>query len=228
MNLSSHDVLLVDKPVGWTSFDVVKKLRHLFKVKKIGHAGTLDPLASGLLLLCMGKGTKRLSTYQGLDKTYEGQIVLGKTTPSYDLETSFEEIKTYSHLQEKDILETSNTFLGIQRQTPPPYSACKVDGVRAYKKARSGKEVTLRPREVTMHAFELTKIELPTLHFVVRCSKGTYIRSLAHDFGQRLGVGAHLAQLRRTRIGDYRIEDAYTLSRVEEEIRAGELHFISA
>lgn len=223
--LKSEDILLVDKPLCWTSFDVVKKLRHLLKVKKIGHAGTLDPRATGLLLLCMGKGTKRLSAYQDLDKTYEGQIVLGKTTSSYDLETPFDQIKSYQHLQEADVLAACDFFLGVQTQTPPAYSACKVNGVRAYKRARKGKEVILRPREITIYTFELTKIDLPSIDFVVRCSKGTYIRSLAHDFGQHLGVGGYLSKLRRTRIGKYRIEDAYTIPWLEKKVKAGAFCF---
>lgn len=225
ITLDATQVVLVDKPLGWSSFDVVKKLRGLFSVKKIGHAGTLDPLATGLLLLCMGKGTKRLAQYQNFDKTYEAEIVLGKTTPSFDLETPFAHITSYAHVQVDDIIAVAKSFIGLQTQKPPSYSACKIDGVRAYKKARNGKEVTLPTRQVTITALEITAIDLPVVRFTVNCSKGTYIRSLANDFGQKLGVGAYLAALRRTRIGPYKIEDAYTIPFLEKKKAEGLLAF---
>lgn len=222
--IDTSKVLLIDKPLGWTSFDVVKKLRILFGIKKIGHAGTLDPLATGLLLLCMGKQTKRLSMYQDLDKTYEGEIIVGNTTSSYDLETPLEGEKPYSHLIESDLLKACTSFVGKQKQIPPIHSACKVDGVRAYKKARKGEKVVLREREIMIHRFALTKIVLPSVHFSVTCSKGTYIRTLAHDFGQRLSVGAYLAKLRRTQIGDYKVDHAYSIPFLEEKKKAKLLH----
>lgn len=215
--------ILVDKPLGWSSFDVVKKLRALLKIKKIGHAGTLDPLATGLLLLCVGKATKCLSKYQDLDKTYEAEIVLGKTTPSFDLETPFSHVVSYAHIQESDIIATAKSFIGTQEQRPPSYSACKVSGIRAYKKARQGKEVILPMRQVMISQLEVTAIDIPVVRFTVRCSKGTYIRSLAHDFGQKLGVGACLAALRRTRIGRYKVEKAYTIPFLESKKKEGSL-----
>ena len=215
--------LLIDKPLTWTSFDVVKKLRGLLKVKKIGHAGTLDPLATGLLLLCIGKGTKQLAQYQGLDKTYEGELVLGRTTPSFDLETPFEQMTSYDHLQREEIFSATEVFKGAQEQVPPAYSACKVDGTRAYKKARQGKEVSLSKRQVTIHQFDILSCELPVVRFLVTCSKGTYIRTLAHDFGQHLGVGAYLSALRRTSIGPYHVEDAYTIPFLAEKRKEGAL-----
>ena len=226
--IDEKSVLLIDKPLRWTSFDVVKKLRYLLGVKKIGHAGTLDPLATGLLLLCTGRGTKRLGSYQGLDKSYEGSLVLGKTTPSYDLETPFDSETSYAHLQEAEIHEVSKAFLGKQKQLPPSYSACKIAGVPAYKKARKGQDVTLQPREVTISQFELTAIDLPRIDFTVTCSKGTYIRSLVHDFGQKLGVGAHLSALRRTTIGPYSVKESYTIPFLVERAKAGQIVLLTS
>ena len=212
------EVLLLDKPLGWTSFDVVKKLRGMLKIRKIGHAGTLDPLATGLLILCTGKGTKQIARYQGLDKVYEGSFTLGKTTASYDSETPALTTMSYEHLKSAAIQDLCQRFIGQQAQVPPAYSACKINGVRAYKKARLGEEVTLTPRQVTIHRFEITHIDLPVVRFIVTCSKGTYIRSLAHDFGQALGVGAYLSSLRRTHIGDYHVADAYTIPALQEAL----------
>lgn len=220
--------LCIDKPPGWTSFDVVKKVRGLLQVKKIGHAGTLDPLATGLLILGVGKGTKDLARYQDLDKTYEGTLVLGKTTPSFDLETPFDSTHSYAHLQRNDIVTASKAFVGVQTQVPPAYSACKVDGVKAYTQARQGKKVVLKERQVTIHRFDILTVNIPSVDFKVSCTKGTYIRSLVHDLGQHLCVGAYLATLRRTHIGAYSIEDAHTIPSLEAQHRQGHLQVIDS
>ncbi len=209
--------LLVDKPKGWTSFDVVNKIRyklkHRLKVKKIkvGHAGTLDPMATGLLLVCTGKFTKKLSEFQGLPKEYEGTLRLGATTPSYDAESEVEEAFPTNHITPELIEEKRQQFLGQIEQVPPMFSAIKVDGQPLYKKARRGEMVEIEPRPVHIAEFTITGIEMPEVHFRVKCSKGTYIRSLAHDFGKALGSGAYLTALRRTRIGDFKLEDAWNL-----------------
>ncbi|CAN5346148.1 tRNA pseudouridine(55) synthase TruB [soil metagenome] len=208
--------LLVNKPIRWTSFDVVAKLRRIFKTKKIGHAGTLDPLATGLLIICTGKMTKQIESFQGLEKEYKGKIVLGQTTPSYDLETEPTAAVDVSHLTEIQILTAATSFVGTIQQVPPVHSSIWVNGRRAYKFARQGEELTLRPREVEVREFEITKIETPVISFRVICSKGTYIRSLANDLGQSLGVGAYLSELCRTSIGEFKLIDAET----PEEIRS--------
>ena len=204
-------LILINKPVNWTSFDVVKKLRYVLKVKKIGHAGTLDPLATGLLIIGTGKFTKKLNELQGLDKTYEGIIEIGKTTPSYDLETAFNSEKEWTNVSSKDLEEARKSFIGEISQIPPAHSAIKVDGERAYKKARKNKEVKLEPRLLTIHNFEIDAKMLPDVAFKVSCSKGTYIRSLAHDFGQKVGVGGYLKKLIRTSIGEFKLSDALEL-----------------
>lgn len=204
-------LLLINKPVGWTSFDVVKKLRFTLKVKKIGHAGTLDPLATGLLIIGTGKFTKKLNELQGLDKTYSGIIQIGKTTPSYDLETEFDSESDWSHISENNLEAARKKFLGEISQIPPAHSAIKVNGERAYKKARKNKEVRLEPRTLTIHQFKIDSSDLPEIKFEVSCSKGTYIRSLAHDFGQKLGVGGYLKELVRTSVGEYQLSDAEDL-----------------
>ncbi|WP_436517089.1 tRNA pseudouridine(55) synthase TruB [Ekhidna sp. To15] len=204
-------LLLINKPVDWTSFDVVKKLRYTLKVKKIGHAGTLDPLATGLLIIGTGKFTKKLNELQGLDKTYEGIIEIGKTTPSYDLETEFDSTSDWNHITEDDLENARKEFVGKISQVPPAHSAVKVDGERAYKKARKNKVVKLEPRLLTIHNFEIDASQLPEVKFKVSCSKGTYIRSLAHDLGQKLGVGGYLKKLVRTSVGDYQLLDAVDL-----------------
>ncbi len=206
------ELLLVDKPLKWTSFDVVKKMRGLTKVKKIGHAGTLDPLATGLLILCTGKMTKQIERFQGMEKAYEGTLVLGKTTPSIDLETDFDSEQPTEHITVEQLESARQQFLGWISQVPPQHSAVKVDGRRVYKSARKGKKVEIRPREVEIKAFNFTQIDLPTIRFEVVCSKGTYIRSLVRDLGEVLGVGAYLKQLRRTRIGQFEVNDARTIS----------------
>ena len=204
-------LLLINKPVDWTSFDVVKKLRYTLRVKKIGHAGTLDPLATGLLIIGTGKFTKKLNELQGLDKTYEGIIEIGKTTPSYDLETEFDSESDWTGVSAKDLEKARKSFVGPISQIPPAHSAVKVDGERAYKKARKNKVVKLEPRSLIIHDFQIDASSLPEVKFSVSCSKGTYIRSLAHDFGQKLGVGGHLKKLIRTSVGKYHLEDAVDL-----------------
>lgn len=212
-----HCSFLVHKPFAWTSFDVVKKLRGLLKVKKIGHAGTLDPLATGLLILCTGKKTKEISYYQSLPKTYEGTIGLGKTTPSFDLGTPFDSEQSCCHLKEEDVKQVSREFIGSIEQIPPIYSALKVKGKRAYTLARQGKVPKLAARKVTIQEFVITQIALPFVHFRIVCSGGTYIRSIAHDLGKKLGVGGYLKRLTRTHIGGYTLTDAFDLT---EDIRS--------
>lgn len=213
------EVILIDKPLEWTSFDVVKKLRYQIKVKKIGHAGTLDPLATGLLILCTGKMTKQIERFQAEEKEYTGTLVLGKTTPSVDLETDFDSDTSVDHLTETDLENVRKHFLGAIKQVPPIYSAVKVGGERLYKKARKGQEVAIKEREVTIHTFELTRIELPEVDFRIVSSKGTYIRSIVRDFGEKLNVGAYLKSLRRTRNGAFRVEDAYQIDEFVKLIR---------
>lgn len=206
-------MLLVDKPVNWTSFDVVGKLRNSIKpVKvKVGHAGTLDPLATGLLIICTGKMTKQIDTFQAEDKEYTGTIRLGATTPSYDLETEIDQTFDISSLTDEDILATAQSFLGDQEQYPPVHSAIKIDGERVYEKARRGEEVELKLRKVFIQDFIIEKIELPEVHFRITCSKGTYIRSIANDFGKKLNNGAYLSSLRRTKSGNFSVDNAWNL-----------------
>jgi tRNA pseudouridine55 synthase len=210
-------VLLINKPLKWTSFDVVHKLRYKLKIKKIGHAGTLDPLATGLLIICVGKMTKKIEDFMGMEKEYTGQLVLGQTTPSYDLETEVSPSTDISHLTEAQIKEVANRFKGKILQMPPIHSAIKVGGRRAYEFAREGKDVELKAREIEISEFEITQINLPCINFRVVCSKGTYIRSLARDVGQELGVGAYLSELCRTRIGAFKLQDALTIEQVANE-----------
>ncbi|WP_344823327.1 tRNA pseudouridine(55) synthase TruB [Rurimicrobium arvi] len=210
--LKEGGVILIDKPYRWTSFDVVHKLRKPVGAKKIGHAGTLDPLATGLLICCSGAYTKKINEYQSLPKEYTGIIHLGAVTPTYDLESEPEQQQPFAHITGEQLTEATKKFTGPILQTPPAHSAIKKDGKRAYELARAGKEVDLKARPVTISTFELTKIELPEVHFRVTCSTGTYIRSLAHDFGQELGCGAYLQELRRTKIGDYKVEDAWSIT----------------
>jgi tRNA pseudouridine55 synthase len=201
-------ILLIDKPLHWTSFDVVNKLRYKLKTKKIGHAGTLDPLATGLLIVCVGKMTKRIDEFMGQEKEYTGKLVLGQTTVSHDLETPVSERQDISHISEDAVRAATRQFVGIIQQLPPQHSAIRIKGKRAYEFAREGKEIQLALRQVTVTAFDIQKIELPEISFRIVCSKGTYIRSLVRDFGNALHVGAYLSQLCRTRIGDFRLEDA--------------------
>lgn len=212
-------VLLIDKPLEWTSFDIVRKLRTLIKVSKIGHAGTLDPLASGLLIVCTGTYTKKINDYMGMEKEYTGSFTLGATTPTYDLESTPENITSIDNITTEQIHNTTSQFTGPIMQVPPIFSAIKQGGKPVYKLARRGEEVVLEARPVTISAFEITAIELPKLYFRVVCSTGTYIRSLAHDYGQALGVGAYLSGLRRTRIGNFLVEDAVNMQQLEEQVR---------
>lgn len=208
-------VLLIDKPFNWTSFDIIRRLRGIFRIKKIGHAGTLDPLATGLLIVCTGKFTKKINEYMGMTKVYTGTITLGATTPTYDLESEPTDKKPYDHLTQADIEAAFRVFTGPIMQIPPAHSAIKVDGKRVYELARAGKEVKLEPRPVTIEAFELTGMELPLVHFKVTCSTGTYIRSLANDVGQQLGCGGYLSKLVRTHIGAFDLADAMSPEQVE-------------
>lgn len=209
--------LLVNKPKGWTSFDVVNKIRyklkHRLEIKKIkvGHAGTLDPMATGLLIICTGKFTKKLANFQGLSKEYTGEITLGATTPSFDAETEIDQTFPTEHIDAELIEYTRNTFLGEQEQYPPMFSAIKVDGQPLYKKARKGIVVEVKPRPVNILDFEITDVELPKVQFRVACSKGTYIRSLAFDFGKAMQSGGYLTELTRTKIGEYKLSDAWEL-----------------
>lgn len=218
MNLESPEgvVLLMNKPLKWTSFDVVNKVRWLSKAKKVGHAGTLDPLATGLLILCTGKKTKSIDQIQATEKEYTGTFFLGATTPSFDLETEVDENFDISHITEADIRKAFQKFKGNIQQVPPMHSAIKLGGKRAYTAARSGQTLELQPRELFIREFELTGCELPLVHFRVVCSKGTYIRALARDFGKELGAGAYLHTLCRTKIGEYSLSDAYTIEQVIE------------
>jgi tRNA pseudouridine55 synthase len=207
-------VLLIDKPLNWTSFQVVNKLRweirQRFNIKKIkvGHAGTLDPLATGLLIICTGKQTKEIHIYQGQIKEYTGTITLGATTPSYDLETEINQTFSTEHITEDLLKETTKQFIGDIQQKPPIFSAIKKDGKRLYELARKGETTEIALRKVTISEFEITKTDLPKVDFRVVCSKGTYIRSLAFDFGNALNSGAHLSALRRTKIGDFSVDKA--------------------
>ena len=207
-------VLLIDKPLGWSSFQAVNKLkwaiRKRFGLKKIkiGHAGTLDPLATGLLIICTGKFTKKIPDYQGQTKEYTGTITLGSTTPSFDLETEINENFPTAHITEDLITRTTSQFIGEIEQAPPVFSAIKKDGKRLYEYAREGKEVTVKKRKVLVNSFEITDVRLPEVDFLISCSKGTYIRSIAHDFGKALDSGGHLSKLRRTKIGDFNVNIA--------------------
>jgi len=214
-DFEAGEVLLVDKPLTWSSFDVVRKVKNTLRPRKIGHAGTLDPLATGLLILCTGKLTKQIDQIQAQEKEYTGTFRLGQTTPSFDLETPIDHEAPYQHLTEADVSAAVQPFVGVIQQTPPLFSAVKVNGERAYEVARRGGEAEIKSKEVTIKAFELTRIELPEVDFRVVCSKGTYIRSLARDFGAALGCGAHLTKLVRTRIGEYRLADAFTMEAIQ-------------
>lgn len=218
-------ILLIDKPLNWTSFQVVNKVRWLirkqFNLKKIkvGHAGTLDPLATGLLIICTGKFTKQIDTYQGQEKEYIGTFTLGATTPSFDLETEIEQTFDTSTLTEEKIIAATHQFTGEIQQQPPVFSALKKDGKRLYEFARSGQEVEVAFRTVHISEFEITSIKLPKVDFRVQCSKGTYIRSLAKDFGKALDNGAHLSALRRTKIGDFSVSNAISVEAFEDHLK---------
>lgn len=218
-------VLLIDKPLKWSSFQAVNKLKYLLinkvglpKKFKIGHAGTLDPLASGLLLICTGKFTKKISELQGQAKEYTGTFYIGATTPSYDLETEIDQTYPTEHINETLIHETVKQFLGEIDQKPPIFSAIKKDGVRLYEHARAGESIEIESRKTTIHEFEITRIALPEIDFRVVCSKGTYIRSLVYDFGKAMNSGSHLTVLRRTKIGDYDVKNAIDITLFEESL----------
>ncbi|HMT73430.1 MAG TPA: tRNA pseudouridine(55) synthase TruB [Chitinophagaceae bacterium] len=219
-SFEAGQVLLIDKPLHWTSFDVVRKLRNLIHIKKIGHAGTLDPLATGLLIVCTGKFTKRINEYMAQEKEYTGTFTLGAVTPTYDLESEPENFKPVEGITAEQLNEAAAKMTGEIMQVPPAHSAIKVDGKRVYELARAGKEVKLEPRKVTIKEFEMTEVSMPVVHFRIICSTGTYIRSMANDFGVLLGCGAYLSSLRRTRIGDFSASDAFTMENFQEQIPA--------
>jgi len=212
-------VLLIDKPIEWTSFDVVRKIRNLIRIKKVGHAGTLDPLATGLLIVCTGRFTKRINEYMAQEKEYTGDLTLGATTPTYDLESDPGNFKDITLITRDNVLNATKQFIGEIMQVPPAHSAIKIDGKRVYELARQGKEVKIEPRKIIIKEFGITNIEMPVVSFRVVCSTGTYIRSLANDFGTALGCGAYLSSLCRTRIGDSKLEDAKSIQQWEEEIK---------
>ena len=214
-DFETGEVLLLDKPLTWTSFDVVRKVKNALRIKKIGHAGTLDPLATGLLILCTGRKTKEIDQIQAQEKEYTGTFRLGETTPSFDLETAVDLVRPYGHLTNEQIRAAAESLTGLIQQTPPIFSAVKVDGKRAYELARTGQEAEIKPKTVEIKTFEITRIALPEVDFRIVCSKGTYIRSLARDLGVALGCGAHLTRLVRTRIGEHRVEDAFSLEAIE-------------
>jgi len=213
-------VLLIDKPLNWTSFDVVRKLRGLVRTRKIGHAGTLDPLATGLLIMCTGKYTKRISEYMAQEKEYTGTITIGARTATFDLESEPQDKKDYSAITREVLLDAVTAFTGSIQQVPPIHSAIKINGQRVYELAREGKEVKLEPRSVTIKEFEIIDFQPPVIHFRVVCSTGTYIRSLANDLGAALGCGGYLSGLRRTRIGTFLAEQAMTIEMAEVYIRS--------
>jgi len=214
ISAADGELLLIDKPKGWTSFDVVKKIRHLTHGRRTGHAGTLDPMATGLLLICTGKKTREIQQFVGLDKEYEAEMELGASTASYDAETPIERRRSLEGISEEQVRQVMREFMGLQRQLPPMWSAAKVKGRRLYQYARKGIEVPRQHREVMITAIIPTMIAIPRVAFNVTCSKGTYIRSLVNDIGERLGCGAFLTSLRRTRIGPYLLCDAMTIERL--------------
>lgn len=221
-NFIEGEILLIDKPYRWTSFDVVKKIKYFIRknleVKKIkvGHAGTLDPLATGLLIMCTGKFTKKSQEIQNQEKEYTGIITLGATTPSFDLETPIDNTFPLENITEEKIRNTAKKLTGTFQQLPPVFSAKKIDGKRAYEHARKGTAVEMRSAEITIREFEVVKINIPEVHFRITCGKGTYLRSVARDFGIMLGMGAYLSQLCRTRIGNYRLEEAMSVEEFEK------------
>ncbi len=221
-NFTEGELLLINKPYNWTSFDVVGKIRNSLKPLKlkVGHAGTLDPLATGLLIICTGKLTKQIDTFQAEEKEYTGTMILGATTPSYDMETDEDETFDISNLTEQQIYAATAQFTGDIQQYPPAHSAVKINGERLYEKARRGEEVELRLRFVTVSEFEISRIALPEIDFRVVCSKGTYIRSLVNDFGKVLGNGAYLSKLCRTRSGNFRLTEAFEVLELVEHIRS--------
>ncbi len=224
------ELLLVNKPLNWTSFDAVNKLRYEIKRKlgvkkiKVGHAGTLDPLADGLLIICTGKKTKEIETFMGMPKTYSGTITLGATTPSYDLETVIDQHFSIAGLTEEAVRSEASKMVGFCDQAPPIFSAKKIQGQKAYDLARAGEEVILKPKRIEITAFEIVSCELPLVHFEITCSKGTYIRSIAHDLGIRLKNGGHLSALRREKIGSFELKNSKTVEQWIDLIRESDLH----
>lgn len=218
IDIENGSIILVNKPYTWTSFQVVNKLKYHIKHKygvkkfKIGHAGTLDPLATGLLIICIGKFTKRIEEFQAKEKEYTGVFRLGATTPCFDLEKPIDNEYPYLHITNEDVLRVANNFIGEIDQTPPLFSAVKVEGKRAYELARENQEVELKSKKIIISEFEVKNINLPDVEFRIVCSKGTYIRSIARDFGLALNSGAHLIELERTRIGEFRLEDALNVN----------------
>ncbi len=227
-SLEQGQMLLINKPLRWTSFDVIQKLRKITGIRKIGHAGTLDPLATGLLIICTGKFTKRINEYMAQEKEYTGTFTLGATTPTYDRESEPGNFKPFDHITHEEIKSATSKFIGEISQVPPAHSAIKVDGKRVYELARQGKEVNLEPRKVTIKEFEIVKIDpitigLPIIYVRVVCGTGTYIRSLAYDFGKALGCGAYLSNLCRTRIGEFLLTDAETIESFQEKVKQDSL-----
>lgn len=216
---NNGQTILVDKDLDWTSFDVVKKLKNIIKCKKVGHAGTLDPLASGLLIICTGKNTKKINDIQNQDKVYTGEFILGKSTPSHDLETEFNSQKDIKNITTDRIEELSKRFVGEQLQRPPKFSAVKVNGKRAYEYARDNEEVKIKEKNINIYEFKITEYNLPNISFKISCTKGTYIRSIARDFGEMLGCGAVLSKLRRTEIGNYNVEDAFKVNDLADKLK---------
>jgi tRNA pseudouridine55 synthase len=220
--LDGH-VFFVNKPLDWTSFDAVRKIRNTAQIKKVGHAGTLDPLATGVLIVCTGKYTKKINEYMGMEKEYTGTITLGATTPTFDLESTPENFKDTSHLNLDVITTAANTFVGNIMQMPPIFSAIKIKGQTAYNLARKGLDVDLKPRPVVIKEFEITKLEMPKVHFKIVCGTGTYIRSIANDLGATLQVGGYLSSLCRTRIGEYSIEQCQSIENIIDAINNGKV-----
>ena len=210
---------MINKPLEWTSFDAVRKIRNTIRIKKVGHAGTLDPLATGLLIICTGKFTKKINEYMAKEKEYTGTFTLGAITPTYDLESEPGEFKSTEDITPSQIREATSNFLGPILQVPPAHSAIKIEGKRVYELARKGKEVKLEPRPVTISEFEITNIDMPVVSFRVVCSTGTYIRSLANDFGKVLGCGAYLSSLCRTRIGEHRLDQAISIEEFISQVK---------
>ena len=216
---NNGQTLLVDKDLDWTSFDVVKKIKNIIKCKKVGHAGTLDPLATGLLIICTGKNTKKINDIQNQDKVYTGEFILGKSTPSHDLETEFNSQKDIKNITSDRIEEVSKRFVGEQLQRPPKFSAVKVNGKRAYEYARDNEEVKIKEKIINIYEFKITEFNLPNISFKISCTKGTYIRSIARDFGEKLGCGAVLSKLRRTEIGNYDVKDAFKVNDLADKLK---------
>ena len=217
LDFQTGEVILIDKPIKWSSFKVIYEVRKVIGVKKVGHAGTLNPLATGLLIVCTGKKTKEITSFQDREKVYTGVITLGKSTPSMDTETEVELERSFEGITEEDIKSARDKFVGSIFQTPPMYSAVKYKGKSLYKLARKGKSVEREPREVTVYSFEIKKIDMPEVHFEIKCSKGTYIRVIANDFGNELGCGGVLSELRRIGIGQFRVGDALSVDEFKEK-----------